>query len=177
MPKTPRASAEEVAKAALQEQIDGLDQYVLSRLPRVEAENMAGSHLLGIMTQTIRLLEVLMREMLAHYLDTCHLEYGTELKPHFKKTLDELTLGQVVNAFRTLNVKLTQHVSARVPMHKLDRTRSLFPKSLDKKLGEITSTRRSLQHYNVPVLREKTREVLINVHDMLSEPLFRVLLD
>jgi len=175
MPKTPGASAEEVAKAALQEQIDGLDQYVLSRLPRVEAEDMAGSHFLGIVT--IRLLEVLIREMLAHYLDTCHLEYGTELKPHFKKPLDELTLGQVVNAFRTLNVKLTRQISAGAPMYKLDRARGVFPRSLDKKLGEITSIRRSLQHYNVPILREKTREVLINVHDMLSEPLFRVLLD
>ena len=88
-----------------------------------------------------------------------------------------MTLGQVVNSFRTLNVKLSRQVSARAPTYKLDRARGLFPRSLDKKLGDITNTRRSLQHYNVPILREKTREVLINVHDMLSEPLFRVLLD
>ncbi len=137
---------------------------------------MAGSHLLGIATQSIRSLEVLMRDLLTYYLRACDFEYARDVRPRlkFKKGLDDLTLGQVINCFRTLNPELSQRCRVRVPRLKT-LTGDLFPRSLDRKLAEVTTTRNSLQHYNAPALRDRTRDLLITIREVLAEPMFNPL--
>ena len=57
----PKRADDADRQRALQNESGELRRYVVSRLKSVEAANIAGSHLLGIATQSIRSLEVLMR--------------------------------------------------------------------------------------------------------------------
>jgi hypothetical protein len=152
-----------------------LRKYVASRLPRVESKEMAGSHLLGIATRAIVSLEVLMRDLLRFYLVWCRFEYESDVQQRLKltKPFEKLTLGEVINCFRTLNTQMSLRLRDRFP----DLPPKLFPKHLDTSLGDITATRKSLQHYNVPILRDKTRDLLVNIEKVLSEPLFEIFQD
>ena len=117
-----------------------------------------------------------MRNLLGYYLDACDFEYDRDVRPRldFKKELDELTLGQVINCFRTFNTQLSQRSRTRIAKLKSLKG-DLFGGSLDRKLAAITTTRKRLQHYNAPVLKDKTRDLLITIYEILKEPMFNLL--
>ena len=98
-----------------------------------------------------------MRGLLEFYLAECRFEYESDIRQRLKlnKPFQRLTLGEVINCFRTLNSEIWPRLRERFPYL----PRRLFPKHLDRNLGVITATRASLQHYSVPILREKTREL------------------
>ena len=83
-------------------------------------------------------------------------------------------MGQVINCFRTFNPEFSRRCRVRVPKLKT-LAGDLFPRSVDRKLAKVTTTRKSLQHYNVPALRDRTRDLLITIGEVLAEPMFNPL--
>jgi len=157
------------ASSSIADRRNELGHYVLDRTGYLDSERPSGSHLIGIGTKAIRALEVLLRDLLKHYVSTCRLRHGITLLPSKEvRAIDNLTLGQVIGRYHQIQAGLAQC-----------RGLDLVTDDLENKLRQINSLRKQLVHFEDEPNRaaepvEKMRELLTLIGDVIQYPLFDV---
>jgi hypothetical protein len=155
--------------------VGGSIQVLVRNVTRWDQElstaNARGTLLSGIAGKAANGFENLLRKCLAHFLAVSGLAYESELAPDFPgKSLQKLTLGEVVQSLDKLGGKLSRMLGKDLQIRKAHRSR----------LTEITALRNLLHHHfddefakDETALVNNTSRLLSLIREELSESLFR----
>jgi hypothetical protein len=157
----------------LNRSIQALRQNVTRWSGEVSTGDARGTLLSGIAGKAAGSFENLLRDCLLHFLKLSGLAYESELAPTFSgKTLQKLTLGEVVQSLDMIGGKLSRLLGKR---------NLLIRRSHRNRLGEITTLRNQLHHNledkfakDEATLVVNTSRLLLLIGEELSEPFFQV---
>ena len=106
---TARSAVFQDRSTELSPQLTNLKDYIHNAISRLKDGSLVGSHLLGVGSKSIGLFDHALREILKFYIRMAAVSYEQQLKNIVKsKSIDELTLGEVIVCLRTLDKEITR---------------------------------------------------------------------
>jgi len=168
----------------LTDNIIKLQHDIIRWTEEVSSQEARGTLLQGIAGKAVNGFENVLRESLGYYLSLSGLPYESALAPDFTgKSLDMLTLGQVVQSFNKLDRKFVRCLRSRATIvGRFTGAKRLIGKMRKEQLDEITKLRNLLNHYpekftkDESTLMSNTTQLLSLIQQQLSGPLFQTLL-
>ena len=94
--------------AGLLGSIDRLRQDTERWQVELQSDELRGTLLQGIAGKAVDEFDEVLRQLFSHYLAICQVNYDEALRPDVDgKSVEELTMGQVLNGFRKMNKQFT----------------------------------------------------------------------
>lgn len=166
--------------AGLLASIDRLRQDTERWQVELQSDELRGTLLQGIAGKAVDEFDEVLRQLFSHYLAICEVNYDEALRPDVNgKSVEELTMGQVLNGFRKMNKEFTRHLrmSSRLGAEHL-RGRRLLKDSTAKGLEELLGLRNTLHHQphefakSEQALHDNTAAALTLIQDALADSPF-----
>ena len=179
---TARSAVFQDRSTELSPQLTNLKDYIHNAISRLKDGSLVGSHLLGVGSKSIGLFDHALREILKFYIRMAAVSYEQQLKNIVKsKSIDELTLGEVIVCLRTLDKEITR-ICRLKPSTIGDNLigRRLFTPQVERRLTEITTIRNKMVHdqpkfaKNEAVLVKNIERLLKHLESILADPLFLI---
>jgi arsenate reductase len=167
------------SRSDLPNQLKQLQSYIRNAINRLDQGLLSGSHLVGVGSKSVDLFDAVLRELLRFYLELASVKYDERLKKVVgSKSIDELTMGQVIVCLRTLDTEITRACRlTNVKFAKGLTNRRLFTSRIEKSLTEITAARNAMHHHlpsfakDEATLVKKVRTLLEHLESVLADPL------
>lgn len=141
-----------------------------------------GTLSVGIGSNAIRNFDKLMRELLMYFVSACDIDYKAALPMNLKnKTINELTLGQVIRSFIDNNATITKYIKTNYQEKILLNTRFILDDETKDKLLRINSIRNNIlhpEHYGKNALEKIEKDIiylLSLLKDVMTGPLFTLI--
>jgi protein-tyrosine-phosphatase len=178
-PNAVEAIPSPTSRSDLPNQLKELQNYVRNAIRRLNQGALSGSHLVGVGSKSVDLFDAVLRELLRFYLELASVNYIERLtKVVGSKSVDELTMGQVIVCLRTLDAEITKVCRLNISnVAKGLANRRLFTPRIEKTLTEITKARNAM-HHHLPIfakdevtLVKKVKTLLEHLESVLADPL------
>jgi len=149
-----------------------LESDIARRLADLQSEEVKPSHVIGFASTSVNAFEVLLREAIAFYADTC----GIKLD----QNPGSCTLGQLIEWLQQHNQQLTSCArKSSAGLERLANRRLVSPADIEC-LNGITKLRNKLHHHvddfamDDVTRRRNTKDLLGRIAEMLDSPFFEL---